>query len=474
MVGEPVSFRLAEIAGTESAEIIWTITGPVSQTFSGKGFEFSFPQEGKYELVVEVVAPTGESAKAAKDVYVKGPSTVGPVAEAEASQELSLVLAKAELLENHGLGSDWEFSYSLGEETAAFGLGDLPLTLYQGAPKALVLRFRVVERDEAKDDVAEADLTLAEGWGPGERVLEVTVYEDGIAGSASYARWKLVIQLVSGSAPSPGSTQGTQTSPRGTGPSSSGSAVSEEGLWDLFASFQLPPLGFSLVAAGDLDGDGLADLAAGQVRSTSVHLFQGLGTGQFQEMATFSLGIIPDRIILADFNGDARGDLITVNWTDRQARLLLGQGNFRLSAPIPVGMPAGAWNVLVTQLNANLGAELVWITQSGPVVWSFTRQGGVIQWKTAPHMLSFVMLPPAPYVWGDLNRDGALEIAYYSANPGEVFILAQTGQRLGFTETPRHVPLVQLEVGDVDGDGLPDLLGLDQLGNVHIWRAHRR
>ena len=364
-------------------------------------------------------------------------------------------------MENHGVGDEWMLSYLVLGQEAEIDLSTLPQSLYEGPAQDLSVTIRVIEKDAAQDDIGEAVLELAGPWTEARHELEVMVYEDGQEGD-SFARW--VFELEVGT-PEPSDGE----------PETSALSIMEPqrmvGSW--LATYSLPSPSFSLIGAGDINGDGLADLVAAAPRSPIVSLFAGSGNGQFELVARLGVGLTPDRLLIADFTGDALGDLVAVTWADQHAKLLLSRNGFQLTPPIAIGIPPGAWDVQVNQLNDHPGWELVWFTRRGPVVWSFTRQGRVVEWMNVPSELSFVMLTPPPYVWTDVDSDGKPDLAYYSHNPGEIVLRLHTGAELEVGFTPNRVSLSQLVAADVDGDGTPDLLGLGPHGKIYIWQLQQ-
>jgi hypothetical protein len=80
------------------------------------------------------------------------------------------------------------------------------------------------------------------------------------------------------------------------------------------------------VAVGDFNGDGLLDLAvANNITNGTVSVLLGNGDGSFQAARNFAAGRSPDSVAVGDFNGDSLLDLGVVSLSG--VRVLLGNGD---------------------------------------------------------------------------------------------------------------------------------------------------
>ena len=108
------------------------------------------------------------------------------------------------------------------------------------------------------------------------------------------------------------------------------------------AGTYVAPAGPSSVTLADVNGDGSKDLlvtdgdtafltAVGQTGAVSVFLNDG--TGHFNPQDPFGAGNGPSAVAAGDFNRDGRVDVITANAPDNNVSLLLGYGDGTFAAP---------------------------------------------------------------------------------------------------------------------------------------------
>lgn len=82
----------------------------------------------------------------------------------------------------------------------------------------------------------------------------------------------------------------------------------------------LYPMG---VAAGDLNQDGITDLAVSNEGSANATILLGDGSGGFGEIVSMNTGRMPTHISLLDFNADGKLDIVTPNGADDTITILL-------------------------------------------------------------------------------------------------------------------------------------------------------
>lgn len=229
--------------------------------------------------------------------------------------------------------------------------------------------------------------------------------------------------------------------------------------------------GARLLAAGDLNGDGKADLVLAGV-DRKLLLYQGLGTGEFLAKGDLYVGFDPDRLLVADFDGDGHADVLALSFATREMALLLFAKDFTVALGTFRSLPAGVKDVLALQLDASKGRELVWLKEGGAMVWSVGPKGTFLEWSRVPAALAQISPRPSPLYAYAGSSPADLLLVHYSNNPGELSFL-RDGRPLALFQVAQEAPLLALSTGDLDGDGVFDLLGLEEGGGVRLWRVRK-
>lgn len=99
------------------------------------------------------------------------------------------------------------------------------------------------------------------------------------------------------------------------------------------------------VAVGDLNGDGKEDLAVSNDGSpsnqfaSSVSVMLGNGDGTFQPGTAYPAGVFLEYVVIGDFNGDHKPDLVAVDESGGSLITLLNTGTVSFSPTTPITFP---------------------------------------------------------------------------------------------------------------------------------------
>lgn len=220
---------------------------------------------------------------------------------------------------------------------------------------------------------------------------------------------------------------------------------------------------------GDLNGDGVTDLVLTRSQGSSVTVLLGQGSGELgapHEVDLFAAGTIVD---LSDLDGDGRLDLLSSNADE--VRLHRGNGDGTFAPPFALGLSPWLNRPVVLDVNGDRRPDLLFTRQEDQSPFpgsglSVVLNQGDRRFLFAP-FFSQAEIARATAI-GDLNGDGKPDLLG-GTNRG-LNVLLGTGRSDYKISASQDLPArpTALTLADLNGDQRQDLLSRDSNGAVFV------
>ncbi|MEO7934688.1 MAG: VCBS repeat-containing protein [Dokdonella sp.] len=230
------------------------------------------------------------------------------------------------------------------------------------------------------------------------------------------------------------------------------------------------------VAIADMNGDGKPDVITNVESISAVSVWinttsTGAVIPSFNTMQTFDAGWTPMAVAAADLNGDGKPDLIAANNYYYTVSVMMnatvaGESTISLSSPQQFSTGEGTFSVVTADVNEDGKADVI-VGNAGAdtlsVLRNATATGGQVASFETQQVFAAGDRPIAVFV-GDVNGDGKPDLLSANYNGSSVSVLINTtvvkGGATSFAphqDFPVGIGARSVVAADLNGDGMPDL-----------------
>ena len=229
------------------------------------------------------------------------------------------------------------------------------------------------------------------------------------------------------------------------------------------------------LSIADFDGDGKPDIAILNNNPNTVSVLKNYSTPgniSFGALSNYATGVWPQSCITGDVDGDAKPDIIVTNHTSNTISVLRNistAGSIAFAAKLDFATDTNPFNLAIGDLDADSKNDLVVGNSSSSSLSVFKNNSTPGNISLGNPITLTTGLSPLGITITDVDGDGKPDINVANFNANSFSIFKNTGNsNISFAakvdfitpQLPRFV-----NVGDLDGDGKPEIITANSLGN---------
>ncbi|MDV3308584.1 MAG: FG-GAP-like repeat-containing protein [Cyclobacteriaceae bacterium] len=226
-------------------------------------------------------------------------------------------------------------------------------------------------------------------------------------------------------------------------------------------------------AIADLDGDGKPEVIISNQDANTITVLKNQSTPGNIAVAstpytiTISGAATTDGLAVNDLNGDGRPEIVTGQYQTNFSNLFIvannsTPGTLSLTSVTTISLPASVKNIRIGDLDGDRKPDIAaTLLLSSSIAVLHNTSNGTTMSFAAPK--SFVTVGiPVGLDFGDLDGDGKTDISVVSINNKQMTVLNNTSTpgNINFTSSNLNITYISrhVKIGDVDGDGKPDIV----------------
>jgi hypothetical protein len=224
------------------------------------------------------------------------------------------------------------------------------------------------------------------------------------------------------------------------------------------------------VELGDVNVDTHLDLVTADPWTNTASVLLNDGTGAFLPPTRFSTGVNPRSVVVRDVSGDSRPDLITANTASATVSVLLGDGGGGFGAKQDFATGVSPYEVELGDLNNDAGLDLVTVNYWPTDTVSVLLGDGVGGFSSKSDFATGTS--PRSLAMADFDGDGSLDVVTgnLDEDPESVSVLlgdgaGHLGSRTDFVVLGNPESVV---TADFNGDGRPDIASASGQSKVSV------